>query len=218
MRRGEEGFTLIELVVSTMIMGLLVVSIGGAMSTVYVNSASTTIRMTQTHDAQSVTSYFQQDAGSVGVRDWANDARPLKQSIERNVAYNAGLYPCGAAGTGDAVVRMAWDDFDPSDTTRVKLDVVAYVPRAAGSAGVLEMHRVVCQKIIRISDASVLSSSTHDQLVVHSLGTGASASCAPSSCTATTPPATVTLNLTIHDQRQGQPDLALALAGHPRQS
>jgi prepilin-type N-terminal cleavage/methylation domain-containing protein len=216
----ESGFTLIELIIATAITGLMTATIAGMLSAVLVNKDATTVRMSQSHDAQSAAAYFAQDVDSMGVRDWVDNTRPLKQSIETGVAYNTGLYPCGVAGTPSALVRMAWNDFDVATPTTAKLDVVAYVVKTTGTA--TQLHRLLCQGGALLSDT----------VLVAGLGPGTSIACTPAPCVPPPPPpatppdptpsyptpAAVTVTLTVHDLQNKNPDYQLTLSGHRRQT
>ncbi len=206
----ETGFTLIELIIATAITGLMTATVAGMLSAVLVNKDATTVRMSQSHDAQSAASYFAQDVASIGVRDWVDNARPMKQSVEVGVAYNAGLYPCGDAGTPQALVRMAWNDFDPSDPLLpTRLAVVAYFVKA-GPGGTSQLHRLLCQGATPPSD----------RVLVAALGSGLTAptiACS-TTCTSVSPPLSIALSLTVHDLQNKNPDYALTLTGHRRQT
>ena len=86
--------------------------------------------------------YFAADVASTGVQLPAGAG--LGQSVEQNAAYNAGLYPCGTAGTPSAALRLAWDESTLAGgavtSTRV---VVSYVVEATGTGH--ELHRIRCQ-------------------------------------------------------------------------
>jgi hypothetical protein len=205
-RANEQGLTLVELVITLAITGIVVVAVGGMLSTVFLSSTAVAVRMSYSHEVQNTAAYFSEDVQSIGVRNWSDDTRPLLQSVEVNAAYNSGLYPCGPTGTPDALVRMAWNDFDTATPGTPKLDVVSYVVRPTGTAGVSQLQRLLCQ------NGSVVS----DRTVIRELGTGAAVACAPSSCTASTPPTSVTMSITVHGQQTQDPDVAVTLQGHRR--
>lgn len=205
---SDSGFTLIELIVATAITGIITASLTAMLSGFLLNAEATRARMSQSHDVQSAASYFAQDVNALGVRDWTDDTRPSRQSVETGVAFNTGLYPCGVAGTPNALVRMAWNDFDPASPTPAKLFVVAYVVKPAGLGGSRQLHRLVCQG----------SSLQSDRVLVASLSTGESVTCTPAPCTTNPAPLKVTMTVAVHDPKNKNPDYTLELTGHRRQT
>src|SRR4051794_41774918 len=77
------------------------------------NSDATTARMSESHDAQLANSWFAQDVQAVGVRGaYTGTAEPaFVPSIETSAPAAGWVYPCGGAGTPDAVVRLAGGDY-----------------------------------------------------------------------------------------------------------
>jgi prepilin-type N-terminal cleavage/methylation domain-containing protein len=215
--RAESGFTLIELIIATAISGLVMAGVAGMLSAVLVNAGATEARMTQTHDGQNAAAYFAQDVNAMGVRDWTDDTRPSQPSAEAGASYNGGRYPCGPAGTPNALIRMAWNDFDAASPTTVKRDVVAYVVNSTGPGGRLQLHRLLCQ-------GGALRS---DQVLVSSLSASPAASVVCTTpvphppgdpCAANPPPTGINLSLTVHDPKNKIPDYALTLSGHRMQT
>jgi prepilin-type N-terminal cleavage/methylation domain-containing protein len=136
--RDEGGFTLVELLISVVILGVIAVPLAGVVIGYLKNAAATSDRLSQSHDEQIAAAYFAQDVQAVGIRDYSVAATldaPLKPSIERNMAAGTGAFPCGPLA---AVVRIAWDDFDPATGTSTRV-VVAYAQAGA------ELHRLVCK-------------------------------------------------------------------------
>lgn len=140
--RQDAGFTLVELLMSIVILGIIAVPLGEVVIGYLKNADATTTRLSQSHDAQMAASYFAQDVQAVGVRDYTVTGSaffPLKPSVERNVGSTAGLYPCGPSTLPNAVVRLAWDDF-PSGAAAPPVQArVAYVVENGS-----ELHRVYC--------------------------------------------------------------------------
>ena len=138
LRRDERGVTLIEVLVATALLAIIMVPLGNALIGYIRNSDAVSRRLAESHDIQVSAAYFAQDVQSLGVRDWSAHPYPLEQSIEVNAPATGGLYPCGASGTPDAVVRFAWDD--PTDVTRTIR--VAYVVVTTGTER--QLRRLLC--------------------------------------------------------------------------
>src|SRR4051794_31995731 len=118
-RTAEGGFTLVELLIAIVIMGIITVPLANAVIGVLHNQSGTSDRMALSHDAQLSAGYFARDVASVGMRDYTKDPDaggdlPFKASIQLSAAYNAGGKTCGTATTPASVVRFLSDDWDDS--------------------------------------------------------------------------------------------------------
>ena len=215
LRQDERGFTLVELLVTIVIMGVIAVPLGNVIIGYLRNTDATTARLTESHDAQVSAAYFSADVASIGVRSTtytSNPAAPypLTQSVEENAPATSGLFPCGTATTPNAVIRFGWDDYTSASASAVTQMRVAYVsiPDAGGQA---QLHRLACS-----GSASV----TSDTVLAHNL-VSVSATCTPSPCSGSgaAVPLVVTLTLTIHDpQNTGVANYQIELTGQRRQS
>jgi len=207
---AEDGFTLVELLLVIVIMGIITVPLSDVVIGYLKNSDTTTARLIESHDAQIASAYWAQDVASVGTRSATNVP---KQSVETNVAYNAGLYACGGAGTPTAIVRLAWDDFSMDPATNVVTATVvrvAYVVELV--AGATELHRLRCQ-----GSAAVVS----DVTLAHVLdpSTPPVLTCAtPTTCTTAVVPVTLSLTLTLKDPLNQDAAYVVPLTGQRRQS
>lgn len=201
-RRDERGLTLVEMLVTIAILGIIIVPLANALIGFVRNTDDTTRRLSESHDAQIMVAYFARDVQSVGVRDWSADGFPLKQSIFRDADYDSAPYPCGAAGTPRAVVRFAWNDPATTDVVRV-----SYVVVAAGTER--QLHRIRCT-----------ASSTSDTVLAHNVDGDPILGCptpADDCSAAPAVPQRVTLTVTI-EASGGQQPLTVTLAGQRRQS
>jgi len=206
--RDERGVTLIEVLVAITILGIIMLPLGNALIAFFVHTDATTARLNESHDVQIAAAYFAQDVQSVGTRDWAGGyPYPLRQSVELDVPFDSGLYPCGNPGTPDAVVRLAWDDPDsPSAVPSVKR--VAYVVMVVGTQR--QLHRFTC----RGSSVPV-----DDVVLAHTLDATDPVVTCPTACTAAPAvPLSVTLTLTIQDPASTGPPLTVDLNGQRRQT
>ena len=207
--RGDDtGFTLMELLMAIVIMGVITVPLGNFVLAYFDNYQTTENRVSDSHDIQIATAYFSADVANTGLRSASAPYSPA-QSIW-TTAFPATY--CGS-GLGTTVVLFKGDSWTVSSgasPTGTNAPIsVAYV--ATGGT----LRRVYCQT------GSVTTSST---TVVHNL-VSATASCftsggAGTSCEAATPPPKVRLTLSISGGTQdaAAPPQPVTLDGLRRQS
>jgi prepilin-type N-terminal cleavage/methylation domain-containing protein len=209
----DRGFTLVELLVAIVILGIIAVPLGNVMIGYLRNTDATTARLSESHDAQISATYFHADVASVGVRSttYSSDPSapyPFTQSIEQNAPATSGLFPCGTAATPNAVIRFGWDDYASGAAATPTRMRVAYVAQT-DATGQQELHRLVCA-----GSATVVT----DTVIAHDL-VSVSASCAsPTACESSTPPLIVNMVLTIHDPQATDTNYQIELTGQRRQS
>jgi prepilin-type N-terminal cleavage/methylation domain-containing protein len=214
LRQDERGFTLVELLVAIVIIGIIAVPLGNVIIGYLHNTDATTARLSESHDAQLSAAYFAADVASLGVRSttYSSDPSapyPLTQSIEENAPATSGLFPCGTAATPNAVIRFGWDDYTSAAAATVIQRRVAYVSET-DAGGQAQLHRLVCD-----GSATVAA----DTVLAHNL-VSVSASCTPSPCSGSGAdvPVAVKLALTIHDQQATDATYQVDLTGQRRQS
>jgi prepilin-type N-terminal cleavage/methylation domain-containing protein len=156
----DDGFTLVELLVSIVILGIISFPLGRIVISYFHNTNATVARLAESHDAQITAAYWAQDVASVGTHNWAPNLYPfpLVQSVQcvespagtcsssPGVAFNTGLYTCGSGTPPNALVVFAWDDFSSGVTTTPPQIRVAYVLETATVLGLpqTQLHRVAC--------------------------------------------------------------------------
>jgi prepilin-type N-terminal cleavage/methylation domain-containing protein len=201
-KADDRGFTLVELVVAIAILGVIIVPLGTALIIFLRNSNTTADRLAESHDEQISAAYFAQDVQSIGVRDWTTAPYVLKTSVEQNAPATSGLYPCGVAGTPNAVLRFAWDD--PTSTTATQVVVVSYVVRTVGTEQ--QLHRLRC--------AAGSTTPSSDLVLAHNVASVGT----PVLTGSGTVPDTVSLTLNIKAPTDNGSPLVVVLSGQRRQT
>ena len=209
-RRDERGVTLVEVMIVIVIVGIIAVPLGNALLIYFRQTDEINSRLSASHDAQIAAAYFAQDVQSVGTRDWDAHPFPLAQSIEQDAAATGGRFPCGPAGTPNAVVRFAWDD--PTDATGPPRVVrVAYV--VVTSAEERQLRRLTCTGSATLTSTLVLTHNLDQDLP----GNPAVRVTCSTTCTAATVPMSVTMTMRIEDPANGG-SFTVTLTGQRRQS
>ncbi|MDQ6524551.1 prepilin-type N-terminal cleavage/methylation domain-containing protein [Nocardioides sp. LHD-245] len=138
--RGDAGFTLMEVMVTVAIMGVIVTGLTGVVISYLRTTTDTRSRMTESLDLQFVTAYWQRDVSSIGVRskdyddDEAVHSYPTKQSV--------GLDRC--PGDGAPVVTLAWSEYSSTVSEKEPdLVKVTYAVRDNGG-GRKDLVRIRC--------------------------------------------------------------------------
>lgn len=146
MRGGDEGFTLVELVMAVSILGIIIVPLTGVVIEYFKVSTATRTRMAESTDQQFISTYWQQDVSSIGRRPTftgdPGDPAPSVTSVV--VGPSSG---CGSS-TGTVVVRFDWTEFvfrasTPASAWDQTSQAAAYVLVADGP--VSQMKRVRCR-------------------------------------------------------------------------
>jgi prepilin-type N-terminal cleavage/methylation domain-containing protein len=194
----DRGLTLIELLVTITILGIIVVPLTEALSGYFRNTDATTNRLSLSHDAQISAAYFAQDVASMGRRDWTATDFPPLPSFYLTTAVD----PCGA---GDQLVmRLLRDDPTAANVTPTPVLRVAYWVKTVG--GQKQLHRVGC---------NASGTVTSDAVVAHNLFSF-TVGCPPATCADATTPQAVRLTLVLRSPTNGTDSLTVTLDGQRR--
>jgi prepilin-type N-terminal cleavage/methylation domain-containing protein len=201
----DQGFTLIEVVLTITILGVIAVPLGIFLATFLRSYPQTENRISDSHDMQVATAYFSKDVANAGMRETAPPYKPTLSVWTANSPSPPAPY-CGS-GAGTLVLLLRWDSWSVTtvngQTTGNNTPASAAYVNESGS-----LHRLYC------ASGAVISS---DSTLVHGLS-DASVQC-PGGCDTATPPAEIDLALTIATGSfdQSTPG-TIVLSGHRRQS
>lgn len=204
----DDGFTLIELVMTVAIMGIIVVPLANFVLAYFDNYQTTEQRLSDSHEIQIATAYVSQDAANTGMHGGA-PSYTLQQS-----AWTSGSY-CGQASGQTLVLLMKWDTWQVSGTGSSTTGSSTGPASAAYVTVGTTLHRLYCSS----PTASAVDTTLVDNLQ------SATAYCldstsAPASCTTSPPPTRLGLSLTISSGStdSAAPAHAVILTGQRRQT
>lgn len=192
---NDAGFTLIELTLAVIILGIITGALIGVVAEYLKISASTRTRLSESTDQQFVSTYWQQDVSSLGRRTFTpatpSDPVPVASSV-----FVGGGSPgnCGAAA-GTVVVAFAWTEFavaaaNPDDAWTSTAQEVAYVRSGT------QLLRVRCRN--GVADPA--------RRVAHSIDGAPVVTCAPSCAPAGSLPRTVSMRFSVRDTSESTAD------------
>ncbi len=125
----EEGFTLIELIISITILGILMAAVSAAMMVGLSTNATTGTRLDESRDEQFIAAYFSADAQGA-------------KTIKAGVGVVATCKFPGGGGT--LVVEFVGEDFSDDAALTLTPRTVSYLRRPSPDGGTEELHRLVC--------------------------------------------------------------------------
>jgi prepilin-type N-terminal cleavage/methylation domain-containing protein len=161
--RNDRGFTLVELLLVIVILGVIVVPLGTGLEVMLRNEGGVATRLSESHDAQIAASYFGIDA--------------LSADVSGTVASGGNSDTrCDGPGT-TPIVRFAWTQYNASNTV-TSYSLVAYATES-GSGSRYTMTRRMCQGTTYQTLSGVPVSSVY---ISHNLPTLTSWSLSHTSC------------------------------------
>jgi prepilin-type N-terminal cleavage/methylation domain-containing protein len=199
-RRDDRGFTLVELLVSIVILGIIAVPLANVVIDYLLNTASVSARLSESQDEQIAAAFWQQDVSSTGLRgayDATSGTFPLAQSV--NVTF-----PCAEPGGSTQVATLTWNQYDTSgNPTQI---TVAYVKQGT------HLLRLQCTGTT-LNSTTTLARYVNGTPTLSCTGSG-------SGCTGSgaNVPTTISLTMNVADQvSTGQP-YTVTLTGQRRQT
>lgn len=187
--RGEDGFTLIEMVISVAILGIVSAALLGIVLQYLQTVTDTSARLNESTDQQFVSTYWQNDVSSLGRRNLnvASGSFTTEQSVFVGMAGPDG---CGSSA-GSVVVAFAWNEFPvgvsaPADPWSFTPHGVAYVTEPQGTR--LLLQRIRCRNGV----------SSSPRTIAHNLTGVPTISCDPN-CGPTSLPDRVSMTFTVKD-------------------
>jgi type II secretory pathway component PulJ len=205
-RTGDAGFTLIELLITFLVLGTIFVPLTAFFVQYLHTYNQTEQRLSDSHDLQVAAVYFGQDVANTGLR---NQAAGQTTFAPQQSVWTTGPWSsfCGTTLTGTPVLLLKWDEESVgsgagSDT----VDSVEYLITAGA------LHRRSCRQ--PPTGAPTLAP---DTTLVYNLSGTPVVACS-TSCTAATPPTTITLTLNVQSGSTDTAGTPLTLTGQRRQS
>lgn len=203
----DDGFTLIEMVITVAILGIISVALCGVMFQYLKSTADTGARLNESTDEQFISTYWQNDVSSLGRRSFSSSTNTFVSDPSVFLG-PAAAGECGS-GIGSRVVGFRWNEFetDPTapDPWATTAQAVAYVTVPNGPR--LLLQRIRCH-----------GATTEQPLTVaHNLDGPPLITC-DTSCTAATPPNRVSMEFTVRDAKhQNSPGYVTTVSADRRQ-
>lgn len=199
----DGGFTLVELLITVVILGVITIPLGNLVIEYFLTTAKTQARLHESHDSQTTAAYFSQDAASIGVRNQTTQA--LQQSVW-TTSIGSAPFACSSGIT--PFVAFAWDEFNSAGAkTTIVVEYGTRVQNVGGQSQT-QLVRLHCSGSATPDAVNVLA---------HDLTAAPTVACS-TDCNGTSPPATVTMNLSVKDPDNSGAAYTFGVSGQRRQT
>ncbi|MGN6252207.1 MAG: PulJ/GspJ family protein [Marmoricola sp.] len=146
--RNEAGFTLVELVLTVAIVGIITVALVGVVLEYLKTTTATAGRFTQSNTAQLAAAYWQRDVASIGLRSNTYDSATHSFALQASVdyPYSASLIGAGCSVPGTGVVTLSWGQYDSTSSDSPTKVAITYSVQPVGSGSALryDLRRTRC--------------------------------------------------------------------------
>lgn len=216
-RGAESGFTLVELVVSIAIVGVIVVALTGVVIEYTKTESVTAARYTESNTVQVAAAYWERDVSSVGLRSSTYDAPshsfPYTSSVD--YPYTGGFTGVGCTVPGTGVVALTWGQYDSATSDAPTTIAVTYSVQAVGSGATLRYNLVRT----RCTFSSARWTTSSSSVITQNLLSAPSVVC-DTTCNSSTLPTIVSMSLTSSDpnNNDGGVHYSATLTGDRRQT
>lgn len=216
-RRDDAGFTLIELVVTISIVGVILVAVTGVVIQYLKTETATAARFTESNTVQLAAAYWERDASSAGLRSSTYDAGthsfPLTPSVD--YPYTGSLSGAGCTIPGTGIVAFTWGQYDSASSDTPTPVTVTYSAQSSGVGANLRYNlvRSRCRK------NGATWTRTSSSVITQNLVSLPTVTCS-STCNGAMPPKTVSMVLTSSDPNNddGGAHYSATLTGERRQT
>ncbi|MFD0804904.1 type II secretion system protein [Nocardioides caeni] len=201
----DAGFTLMELVVTVAIIGVVTTVLSGVVIAFLKNTADTQARLTESHDVQLAAAYWQRDVSSIGVRSTTPDPATGNYPLAQWASDTA----CGNLPSGYSPdITLSWGEYTSRTSSDPPAQIKITYATKLVSGSTYEMVRVRCG-----TAASVVS-------VANNLAGRPQVRCDGGNCVpSATAPRIITMRLQVHDAGERHSgDYTATLTGERRQS
>lgn len=198
-RARDEGFTLVELMITITIISVIAFPLMGMMFQYLRNANETNARLTESSDPQFVSAFWQQDVSSLGTHG-AVSGGTIPNGTSGSVWLSGNPVPTGVPSGCSAIANMvvgfAWNDYQTASST----DGTA-TWTAANNASVYFTDTNKGQT--RLWRTRCNGATVQTNILAHYLTQTPTVVCS-STCNAATPPSTVSITLNVHDLSQAE--------------
>lgn len=202
-RRDDAGFTLIELMVTIAIMGIIMLPLGNLVIEYFQNTVSTQARAAESHDEQIAAAYFGGDVVSLGQR---NSDGTTKQSVWYPTTSGAPI-ACGSGIT--PFLALAWGEYSSAGV--LSTSEVVYGTQTATDAGRSELQ------LVRLRCANSSSTPVSTAILAHNLTATPTVACDVTCTNASPLPSVISMTLSLRAAGDNTP-YSVTLSGQRRQT